>query len=291
MSTTIAVTGATGGLGHLTISALRERIPANRIVAIARDPEKATALPADVTVRIADHEDPAALRAAFEGVDTLLLISGNEFGRRMQQHRNVIAAAQEQGVTHLAYTSAPHASTSDDFITREHRATEALIVESGLPHTILRMNSYHENYVGALREAGDTGELVGSVHSGRVASAAKRDFAEAAAVALISPGPHDTVYELTGDTAWDYEELAAAMSAVLDRSVTYRDLTTHEHKNLLVARGLDAATTDFLTQLDADLARGVSAEVTTDLRTLIDRPTTPLRDGLRLASLDGAQVR
>lgn len=291
MSQTIAITGATGELGRLTITALRERIPANRIVALARDPEKAKTLPADVTVRIADNEDPTALRAALDGVDTVLLISGNEFGKRMQQHRNVIAAAQERGVTHFAYTSAPHASTSNDFITREHRETEAIIRESGLPHTILRMNSYHENYLGALHEARETGELVGSVHSGRVASAAKRDFAEAAAIALISPSSANTVYELTGDTAWNYDELAKAMSAVLDRPVTYRDLTTDEHRELLISRGLDPATTDFLTQLDADLARGVSAEVTTDLRTLINRPTTPLLDGLRSAWRNETEVR
>lgn len=289
MSDTIAVTGATGRLGRLTIDALRERVPANRILAIARDPEKAKALPADVSVRIADNEDPAALRAALAGVHTLLLISGNEFGKRMQQHRNVIAAAQETGVSHLAYTSAPHASTSEDFITREHRETEAVIRESALPHTILRMNSYHENYLGALREAEDTGELIGSVHSGRVASAAKRDFAEAAAVALISPQAENTVYELTGDTAWNYDELAAAMSTVLNRSVVYRDLTTDEHRALLLTRGLDATTADFLTRLDADLARGVSAEATADLRTLINRPTTPLLDGLHRAWLDDVQ--
>lgn len=279
MSTTIAVTGATGGLGRLTIDALRERVSPDRIIAIARDPEKARTLPDDISVRIADNENPAELRSAMDGLDTLLLISGNEFGKRMRQHRNVIEAAREHEVAHLVYTSAPHASTSDDFITREHRATETLIRESGLPHTILRMNSYHENYLDPLQEAQATGELIGSVHDGRVASAAKRDYGEAAAIALLSD-PDNAVYELTGDVAWNYDDLAAAMSTALATPVAYRDLTTEQHRELLLARGVDPATADFLTQLDADLARGVSAEVTADLRNLIGRPTTPLLAGL-----------
>jgi NAD(P)H dehydrogenase (quinone) len=113
-------------------------VSADRLIAIARDQQKAATLPDDITVRIADNDDPAALSSAVKGIDALLLISGNEFGKRMRQHTNVIDAALRQGVSHLAYTSAPHASTSEDFITREHRATESLVLESGLPCTILR---------------------------------------------------------------------------------------------------------------------------------------------------------
>lgn len=281
MSDLIAVTGATGGLGTLVIEHLLRRTPADRIVAVARDAGKAAALPRSVQIRIADHDDRAAVDAAVAGIDVLLLISGNEFGKRMAQHRNLIEAAKAGGVSRIVYTSAPHADTSTAFITAEHTATEQIIRDSGLTYTMLRTNSYHENYQSHLTMAPQSGSILGSVHDGRVASAAKADYAEAAAVVLTTTGHDDVSYELTGDTAWNYPELAATISAVTGAAVTYRDLSTDEHAAALRAQGLDGPTIDFLVRLDADLARGVSADVTDDLRRLIGRPTTPLLDGLR----------
>ena len=99
---TIAVTAATGQLGSLVVDSLLTRVPAAEIIAVVRDSAKAQPL-ADrgVTVRVASYDDPAALVAALEGVDKVLLISGNEFGQRLAQHRNVIDAAAAQGVSLL----------------------------------------------------------------------------------------------------------------------------------------------------------------------------------------------
>jgi NAD(P)H dehydrogenase (quinone) len=281
MSDLIAVTGSTGELGSLVLDQLLQRIPADRVVALARDADKAAALPEGVQVRIADHEDRAAVDAALAGIDVLLLVSGNEFGKRIQQHRNVIEAAKQAGVSRILYTSAPHADTSTQFITAEHKATEQMIRESGLTYTMLRMNSYHDNYLPFLATAPATGTIIGSVHGGKVASAAKADFAEAAAVALSTDGHDNVVYELTGDTAWGYDELAAAISAATGTEVTYQDLSSDEHAAALREQGVDDGTVAFLVQLDADLSHGVSAEATGDLRRLIGRPSTPLVDGLR----------
>ena len=214
MSDLIAVTGATGGLGTLVIDRLLRRNTPDRIVALARDAGKAAALPQSVQVRIADHDDRAAVDAAMAGIDVLLLISGNEFGRRMTQHRNVIEAAKAAGVSRIVYTSAPHAGTSTASITSEHKATEQLIGDSGLTYTMLRINSWHENYLPLLITGPQTGSIVGSVHDGRVASAAKADYADAVAVVLTTTGHDNAVYELTGDTAWDYHQLAVAVSEV-----------------------------------------------------------------------------
>jgi NAD(P)H dehydrogenase (quinone) len=282
MTDHIAVTGATGLLGRLVVDQLLARTSAGRVVAIARNPGKAAALQdKSVQVRIADHDDRAAVDAAVAGVDVLLLISGNEFGKRMAQHENVIRAAQQAGVSRIVYTSAPHADTSETAIVAEHKATERMIRESGLTYTILRNNSYHENYVPFLEPARATGAIIGSVHDGKVASADHVDYAEAAAVVLTGGGHEDVAYELTGDTSWTYPELAVAVTDVLGTPVRYRDLSSAEHAEVLKAGGIDQPTIDFLVQLDADVAAGVSAEATSQLRDLIGRPTTPLVEGLR----------
>jgi NAD(P)H dehydrogenase (quinone) len=279
---TIAVTAATGQLGRLVVESLRER--GADVVAVVRDPAKAAgALGSDVEVRTASYDDRAALEAAFAGVDTVVLVSGNEVGRRVQQHTNAVGAAKAAGVTRVVYTSAPHADTTTLALAPEHKATEEVIAGSGLAWTFLRNNWYHENYVAQVGRAAESGVLLGSAHDGRTASAARRDYAEAAAVVAIGEGHENRVYELSGDQAWTMPELAAAMSEVTGRPVEYRDLSTAEHVAALTAAGLDEGTAGFVAALDANTAEGCLADTTGDLRRLIGRPTTPLVEGLRAA--------
>ena len=68
-----------------------------------------------------------------------VLISDSEVGRRVQQHRNVIAAAVRAGVQLLADTSPLHANrTPLRFLALEHPAPEHALQESGLSWVILR---------------------------------------------------------------------------------------------------------------------------------------------------------
>jgi NAD(P)H dehydrogenase (quinone) len=84
----IAVTGATGHLGRLVISSLKEQVAVSDIVALARI--RANAADLGVTIREADYDTPESLERALSDVDTLLLISSSEVGKRAAQHRNVM---------------------------------------------------------------------------------------------------------------------------------------------------------------------------------------------------------
>jgi len=278
----ILITGASGHLGRLVVAALLERgVAATDIVAGARD----TAAIADlgVTARHLDYTDPASITAALDGVDKVLLISGSAVGQRAIQHSNVIDAVKAAGIEFLVYTSAPKATTSALILAPEHKATEEAIAASGIPAVILRNGWYTENYVGQIAQATATGELVASVGEGRVSSASRKDFAEAAAVALTEPGHLGNVYELSGDVAWDYTELAAAISTVTGTDVSYRPVTPEEHAALLTSAGLDAGTVGFVVALDGNTRDGLLGETSGDLGRLIGRPTTPLVEGLRAA--------
>ena len=281
----IAVTGATGHLGRLTIDALRRERPPGSLVALVRDAERAQDLADDgVLVRVAEYEDPVALVQGLADVRALLLVSGSEVGRRVGQHHNVVEAAAEAGVRHIVYTSAPRADTSPLVLAPEHRATEEIVRASGMAWTILRNNWYTENYVGTLQQAAETGEIVAAAGAGRVASATRADFAAAAAAVLLGEGHEGRVHELGGDSAWDFEELAAAASQVVGREVAYRPVDAATLRSVLVDQaGLDAATADFVVQLDLDIAAGLLDGPTGELSALIGRPTTPLLDGLRAA--------
>lgn len=277
---TLLVTGATGSLGRLVIASLLERgADPQSIVAGARDVSKAE----DLGVRVAhlDYSDPSSISSALEDVDSVLLISGSEVGQRVPQHKAVIDAAKAAGISKFVYTSAPKADTSDLVLAPEHKATEALIADSGLPAVILRNNWYTENYAADLARAAGTGVLSSGAADGRVASASRKDFAEAAAVVLLEDGHIGKVYELGGDVAWNYGELAAAIAEVSGREVEYRPLTAAEQLSELQAAGLDEGTAGFVVALDAGIAAGELADTDGTLARLIGRPTTPLVDGLR----------
>ncbi|MFC7880220.1 SDR family oxidoreductase [Isoptericola sp. NPDC057391] len=287
---TIAVTGTSGHLGRLVVESLLARgaAPAD-VVALARSTEKVADLAAPdgpgVVVREADYDRPETLASALDGVEVLVLVSGSAVGQRVRQHGAVIEAAKGAGVRRVVYTSAPHADTSPLVLAPEHKATEELLAASGLTTTVLRNGWYTENYLGDVQQARETGEIARSVGDGRVASASRADYAEAAAVvALADDGSHDdSVYELSGDVAWDFDELAATAGALLGRPVTYRRLTPDEHRDQLLAAGLDEGTAGFVVALDGNTRDGLLADTSGDLARLIGRPTTPLADGLRRA--------
>ncbi|NRQ51701.1 NAD(P)H-binding protein [Aeromicrobium stalagmiti] len=281
---TIAVTAATGQLGSLVIDSLLTKVPAAEVVAVVRDAAKAQPI-ADrgVEVRVASYDDPIALKQALSGVDKLLLISGNEMGQRTQQHANVIDAAVDQGVSLLAYTSAPAADTSTLPVAPEHVATEEYLAKTDLDVVLLRNGWYHENYAPSIDAARHTGTVLTTAGDGKVASASRADFAEAAAVVLTTDQPLKPVYELGGDVAWSQADLAATLSDLIDAPVAVADVTPEEQATILTEAGVPAMWVDFTVATDASIKKGELEVTGGDLSALIGRPTTPLADTLRAA--------
>ena len=283
---TIVVTGATGNLGRLVIDNLIARgVDPADIRAVGRNAAKVEALAElGVETAVIDFEDRSTLVPAFTGADALLLVSGSEVGKRMPQHTNAVDAAVASGVGRIVYTSAPHADTTDLGVAPEHKATEELLRASGIPVTILRNNWYTENYVGPLEQARQTGTVVSSVGDGRIASATRNDYADAAAVTLSTSGHDGKVYELAGDVAWSFYDLASAFTEIIGSKVVYTPMDPDEYVGVLTAAGLDEGTAGFVVALDQSIRNGALADATGDLSSLIGRPTTSLVDGLRAAA-------
>ncbi|MCU1633309.1 MAG: NAD(P)-dependent oxidoreductase [Micrococcaceae bacterium] len=275
---TIVITGATGHLGRQVVEQLLARgVDPSTVVAAGRN-EDALGKLADRGVRTAriDYSDPSTLDDAFVGADRILLISGNEVGKRSVQHKAVIDAARRVDAT-LVYTSAPKASTSALVLAPEHKATEGLLEGSGLTYTVLRNNWYTENYDDTIRQAASTGTILTSAGTGRVASATRRDFAEAAAVVLLSEDYAGEILELGGDEPWNVDELASAVAEVAGHEVTVDQVSTDEHVAALQGFGLDDGTAGFVAAVDANIADGLLAESDGTLSRIIGRPTTPLK--------------
>ncbi len=228
---TIVVTGATGHLGRLTVQALLRRgVPADQIVATGRQVDKLDDLAArGVHIRRADYTDPASLRAAFAGADKVLLVSSSEVGQRAAQHANAIDAAKDAGVSLLAYTSIPQADTSTLLLAAEHRQTEQLLADSGVPHVLLRNGWYVENYTGQLPVYLEHG-IAGAAGDGKVSPAPRADFAEAAATVLVEDGHPGKTYELGGH-AVTMTEVAQIVSDATGQQVTYTDMAVEQYSS------------------------------------------------------------
>jgi NAD(P)H dehydrogenase (quinone) len=284
----IVVTGATGQLGRLTIAdLLAAGVPADQITAIARSPGKAADLAArGVRLQVADYDRPETFAEAFHPGDRVLLISGTDLGRRSAQHAAVIDAAAAAGVAQLAYTGVFGGPAADFLLAAEHRATEQLILDTGLPYTFLRNNWYTDapgltaNLSGIL----ERGAIVNSVHAdSRIATAPRTDYAAAAAVVMRSGGHLNKAYELSGDTAWTYGEFAGEVSRQSGTTVVHTYIPPQEQKATLVGMGLPEAIADILVDVDDAINRGRLAGTPGDLSRLIGRPTTPIADTIAAA--------
>lgn len=279
-----AVTGATGQLGRLVIDALLKKVPAGDIVAAVRTPAKAADLAAQgVVVRQADYSQPETLVAAFAGVDKLLLISGSEVGQREAQHKAVIEAARTAGVGFIAYTSLLHADSSPLGLGVEHRATEALLQASGVPFALLRNGWYSENYAASIAPALAHHAFIGAAGEGRIASAARQDYADAAAEVLVRDNQAGKVYELAGDDSYTLAQFAAEIADQSGEKVDYVNLSQQEFAAALKSAGLPDGLAEMLADSDAGAEKGGLFDDSHQLSQLIGRPTTPYPAVIRAA--------
>jgi NAD(P)H dehydrogenase (quinone) len=277
----IVVTGATGQLGKLVVDGLLEKVPANEVAVAVRNPEKAADLAArGVEVRVADYTDPASLSAAFAGADKVLLISSSEVGQRLAQHTAAVTAAKENNVGHLVYTSILHADTSKLALAPEHKATEQVIRDSGVPFTLLRNGWYTENYGPTIAQAIEQGSFAGSAGEGALSPATRREYADAAVAVLTTEGHEGAVYELAGDEAWSYSDLAAELTKTAGKPVVYQDIPADQHRELLIGFGVPEVYAGVLVDSDRGIAEGELTNTSGDLSKLIGRPTTSLPDAV-----------
>ncbi|WP_260862364.1 SDR family oxidoreductase [Citrobacter sp. Marseille-Q6884] len=277
----IAITGATGQLGQHVIETLLHTVPASQIVAIVRNPGKATALSQQgITVRQADYTDEAAFTHALQGIDKLLLISSSEVGQRTPQHRNVINAAKAANVKFIAYTSLLHADRSPLGLHVEHVETEKLLADSGLPYALLRNGWYTENYLASAPAALEHGVFIGAAGAGKIASATRADYAAAAARVISEEGHAGKIYELAGDEGWTLSQLAAELTKQSGKEVVYQNLSEADFAAALKGFGLPDGLADMLADSDIGASKGGLFDDSQTLSKLIGRPTTSLADSV-----------
>jgi NAD(P)H dehydrogenase (quinone) len=275
-----AISAATGEFGRLVVDHLLRQVPAAEVAVVVRSPSRADDLAArGVEVRYGDYDDPASLHSAFAGIDRLLFISSPDIGtgKRVSQHRDIIGAARHAGVSTIVYTSGLGADLIDEGVLGEHHATERALLDSGVPHTVLRHPIYSDFFLNPqLRAAIEAGELTSSTGGRGMNTASRADLAEAAAAVLANAGHVGRAYNFTG-RLWTYPQLAAALSSLSGRTVVYRELDRDE--GIVAMLGLGPV-----------IRSGAFELQTGDLEQVLGHPPTSLEAAVA-AAIDAPSVR
>lgn len=272
---TLLVTGASGHLGRRVVELLLEA-QAGNIIATTRTPEKlAEFSQRGVTVRHADFDDPASLAEAFKGADRLLLISTDAVGvpgKRLNQHRNAIKAAEEAGVKHIVYTSLINPGPdSPVLLAPDHHGTETALEESKLGWTVLRENIYTEVLLGGLIQAVQLGGLYNAAANGKAAYITREDCARAAAAALTSSFEGRRTLDITGPEALSQTELAALASQISGKEIPYVPLELEALIQNMVNAGLPRPVAEIYASFDTAIAQGKFSAVTNTVEELTGR--------------------
>lgn len=284
MAQTLMVTGASGPLGRRVVELLLEKgVDAGSIIAATRTPEKlADFAQRGVIIRKADFDDPATLKTAFSGVDRLLLISTDvvmEPGRRINQHKNAVKAADETGVKHVIYTSLMSPGPDSPVtLAPDHDATEQALEASKMGWTVLRENIYSEGALGTIKQAIQLGQLFSAAGDGKTAYITREDCAQASAAVLASSFEGRRIVDITGPEAFSRADLAKIASDISGKTITYVPLTADVLTQNLLAAGLPTIIADLVVSFDVAIAQGRFEKVTNGVEELTGRKPIRLQD-------------
>lgn len=271
----ILVSAATGTVGGAIVAELAAAgIPAR---ALTRDPAKAH-FPAGIEPAAADLGDPASLAAAFAGIEAAFLniVPGPDAAAHVA---NFLAAAKAAGVGHVVKLSGLRASAdSPSAIIRMHAAADEAVRASGIPFTILRANSFHQNMLGQMEGIRSTGQFYMPMGEARQSTIDVGDIA-AIAVQALADGKHaGQAYDVTGPDSLDFHEVAAILSRVLGRSVAYVPISSEAFLESLKGMGMPDAAAAPVAEIFALFATGVYADPTGDVETALGRKPRSFAD-------------
>jgi uncharacterized protein YbjT (DUF2867 family) len=263
----ILVTTA-GKVGSETVRLLRQRNLPVRV--LVRDPAKAKALAdAGAEIAVGDLDVPASIDAALAGVTTVVLVSP----AIPAQELNVVHGAVRAGVGHVIKASSKASADSPIARRRGQTEIEAGLAASGLPHTLLRSNGYMQNVLMLAPAISRTDGFGSSAGDGRIGMVDARDVGAVAAEIAAAPAPHaGKTYWLTGPELITNDDVAAVLSRLLGRTITYRRLSFDEDRAAMIAAGVPAPIAEMNAQAFSLIAEGDAAWVSEDVASLLGRP-------------------
>lgn len=285
----IKIMGATGQLGLAVVGHLQNNIDKSEIGAIGRSAAKLKYF-GDMGIRtyVADMDNADSCYDAILGADTLLLISGNEVGKRRAQHANAIQAAIKAKVEHIVYTSFERISDASDNplgdLALEHIESERLIIESGCKYTIMRNNLYSDLWEMFVGGALSTNELFYPAGSGRVNFASRNDMAEAIAKILSRPEEFENqILHFGGSESISFDRIAAILSEISGKEIKYRSPEANEFSSAMRAAGVPEGNIAFMAMFGEAIKQNQFSRDESDMERILGRAPVSFVDYLKKA--------
>lgn len=276
------VTGATGNFGSKVVDFLLKRVSPSDLAVSVRDPHRAVDLKEKgIDVRQGNFDDKHQMEKTFDGIERLLIISTDgDNETRIRQHQNAVAAAKNSGVQFIAYTSVANAKESELFLAVVHKTTEEAIEKTGIKHIFLRNNWYLENELASITAAVNGAPWITSAANGRVGWAYQRDYAEAAANALLDESLTQEIYELSGPLLTQ-KELADEVGQILGKTIPFKEVTDEEYASIMKSAGIPDFIVPMLVCIQRDIRKGTLDVKRNDFEKILKRPLTPLSDAVK----------
>ena len=271
----IAVTSASGQLGSAIVKQLIKEIGKDNVVGIARTPEKAKHL--GIEIRKGDYNNRHDFDKALQGVDVVLLVSGMDKPEtRIQQHRNVIEAAKQNGVQKIVYTSIVGDENKTAFspVVKSNRQTEKDIQESGLEWVIGRNGIYIEPDLEYIEVYVKEGAIRNCAGKGKCGYTSRKELGYAYAKMLVDNKHNGQVYNLVGEPITQ-AELAETINQVYHTHLSYHPVSVEAYE-----KERKEALGDFIGTIIAGIYEGIKIgvnDVRSDFEKAAGRPhKTPL---------------
>jgi uncharacterized protein YbjT (DUF2867 family) len=203
------------------------------------------------------------------GATTVILVSPGV----PAQELNVVGSAARAGARHIVKATSKASADSPIARRRWQAEIEAGLAASGLPHTLLRSNAYMQNVLALAPAIAKTSSFGSSAGRGRTGMVDARDVAAVAAAVAAAPAPHaGKTYWLTGPELISNNDVAAVLSNLLGRTITYRQLSFDEDKDTMIRAGVPEQVAQMNAQAFSLTAEGDAEWVTDDVRSLLSRP-------------------
>jgi uncharacterized protein YbjT (DUF2867 family) len=218
----ILITGANGQTGHAIIKALLSK--GERIRALVHRTEQIQEIKSlgEMEVVTGDMMDQEAIDKAFIGVRAVYHICSAVNPHEVQIGETVIKAARLAKVEHFVYHSVLHSVLQDMPHHQKKLMVEELLVNSGVPFTIIQSAVFMQNILESwklLSEKGIFQQKFFTTSETRMCMVDLEDLAEAASIILTSPGHTGATYELCGPENLSLSDMIAAMGQHLGREI------------------------------------------------------------------------
>jgi uncharacterized protein YbjT (DUF2867 family) len=229
---------------------------------------------AGAEVAVGDLDIPASIDEAMAGVTAVILVSPAV----PAQELNVVASAARAGAGHVVKASSKASADSPIARRRGQAEIEAGLAASGLAHTVLRSNAYMQNVLALAPAIAATSGFGSAAGKGRAGMVDARDVGAVAAEIAASPAPHTgKTYWLTGPALISNYDVAAMLSELLSRTVTYTELSFSENKEAMIRAGIPAPIAEMNAQAFSMTADGDAEWVTDDVAAVLGRPARAFR--------------